>query len=282
MFPSRALFRAAILLAVAGTVAFPTAIQAQGSADTAKKIIDGLKDKVDAGKTIKPNPDTGKGPQLPTDIGEIPTDDAAVKFAKNWPQIIAKRKGDKLSDEDAAILKAMSSTVKADFVKQPFQEVVKLLEERSGAKIVIDPNALKEAEIDYSTPVTLEAKKVTLRTALKKILGDVGLAYIVKKGMVQVVTPEVAQKTMTTKAYYVGDLIPPPLPGANPAASLARQKWFANQIMAMIVNTIEPDSWQANGNGLGTISYSPATQQIIIRQTAEAHLSLQSSFGGGK
>jgi len=140
---------------------------------------------------------------------------------------------------------------------------------------------MKALEIDYSTPVSFQAKKVTFRTALKKVLGDVGLAYILKGGVVQVVTPQVAQSTMTTQSYYVGDLLPPPLPGTGPFFNAAREQHYANQIMQMIVMTVEPQSWAANGNGGGTIWYNAATKTIVIRNSAEMHLSFKSSFSGG-
>ena len=49
-------------------------------------------------------------------------------------------------------------------------------------------------------------KRATLRTVLRRILGDVNLAYIVKDEAIQVVTPARARETLSTRTYYVGDL----------------------------------------------------------------------------
>ena len=54
----------------------------------------------------------------------------------------------------------------------------------------------------------------------------------------------------------------------------------ANQLILMIMNTIEPASWQGVGErGYGTISYNPATMTLIVRQTAEMHYMLGGGLG---
>jgi hypothetical protein len=53
---------------------------------------------------------------------------------------------------------------------------------------------------------------------------------------------------------------------------MARTRYMAFEMMQMIVNTVEPSSWAANG-GKGTIWFDPVTQSIVIRNSAELHLS---------
>ena len=48
------------------------------------------------------------------------------------------------------------------------------------------------------------------------------------------------------------------------------------QMMDLIVNTVEPASWQVNG-GWGTISFHEPSMSLIIRAPAEFHY----QFGGG-
>ena len=57
------------------------------------------------------------------------------------------------------------------------------------------------------TPVKLQMKNVATRSILKKILGELNLTYIMKDESIMVMTPERAKNTLTTRTYYVGDLI---------------------------------------------------------------------------
>ncbi len=184
-----------------------------------------------------------------------------------------------LTEEDRAMLKALNSTVSVKFVKQPLGDVIEFLHDRTGQTIVVDPAALKRLKLDHSTPVTLEAKKIPVRVALKKLLGDLALAYIDKNGIIQVVSPQVAQNSLTTRSYYIGDLLPLP-PGANPAAHAARLKWLARGVIHKIADTIEPDSWQASGHGPGTLSYNPATRSIVVHNSGEVQLFVEASLSG--
>ena len=45
----------------------------------------------------------------------------------------------------------------------------------------------------------MRAKKVTLRTVLKKVFGDLGLTYIIKDATIEVMTPERAKNFTVTE-----------------------------------------------------------------------------------
>ena len=83
-----------------------------------------------------------------------------------------QRKANKLSKEETALLKALNSTLSVDFDKNSFKQVMEYLSEKAGVNIFPDSGSLKDAGVEYDTPVTFKAGKVTVRTALKKILGD--------------------------------------------------------------------------------------------------------------
>jgi hypothetical protein len=185
-----------------------------------------------------------------------------------------------LTDDEKALIKAMKTELTPDFNKVPFQDVIKLLEEKTGVTIVIDPNALKALKIDATTPVTFASKnKVTLRATLKKILGDLGLAYILKDGIIQVVTPQVAENALATRTYYVGDRIPPG-PGMWPFGKTVHEQFFGNRIAQRIVLTVDPQSWAVNGKGKGTIQYKAVSKCLVISNSMEVHLNIKASMAG--
>jgi hypothetical protein len=251
-----------------------------GASDVAKQLIDSNKSGL--GK-YNSKPKGNPFDVLPSDIGDIP-ENGYQSFGKDWKQktelkLAMKKK--LLTEDEAKLIKAMNSYMTLDIDKMPFEDAIKYLVDKTGIDIIIDPNAMKDLMIDYGTPVSLKAKnKLTFRVALKKILGDVGLAYILKGGIVQVVTPQTAQSTMTTQVYSIASVLPPPIPGQGYYFNAIREQAYANQIMQMIVMSVEPSSWAVNG-GKGTIMYNPASKSITVTNSAEMHLNSKAALSGG-
>jgi hypothetical protein len=126
---------------------------------------------------------------------------------------------------------------------------------------------------------------MSLRTALRKFLGDNGLTYVIKDEAIYVTTPRRAREMMETRAYYMGDLVAGVGPFGNgvrwgPQVAQAQMMENANQIMQLVRSSIDPDSWAPNG--AGSIAFDPITMSLVVRQSAEVHAMLKSSMGGGK
>ena len=123
----------------------------------------------------------------------------------------------------------------------------------------------------------MKNKNVTLRTVLRKVLGDLGLAYIIKDGSIQVTTPLRAKETLTVRTYYLGDMALVTdfrLPAVLTQLQAVQN---ASQIIDAIQSSIDPQSWRANG-GTGTILFDPRTLSLVVKQSAEVHFML----GGGR
>jgi hypothetical protein len=212
-----------------------------------------------------------------TDEAAIPTDKPIV-FASSYAYRAAQRGKPQLTDKEKTLIKALNSVLSVDYDKKPLKDVIADLNERTGQAIVIDEQTLKEANIEYDDPVTFKAKKVTFRTVLKKILGDRGLTFIIQEGTIQVMTTQRAREHLVTRAYPIGDLATamdmrfPPL--------LRRLQMLQNvgQLIDLIQNNVDPQSWQVNG-GPGTISFYEPTMSLVIRQTAEMHYQLGGALG---
>jgi hypothetical protein len=118
-------------------------------------------------------------------------------------------------------------------------------------------------------------RRVELRTALRKVLGEVGLTYIVEKETIHVLTPAEAKKKMTVRTYYLGDLAGAVDFTFGPAFSGATMAQSVAELIRMIVGTVEPDSWKINNpEAEGTIIYNPSSYSLIIKQSAEIHYML--------
>jgi hypothetical protein len=199
----------------------------------------------------------------------VPRND--FEFPKDWKGRIQNRNGSndvRLTAKEQAILRTMDSTRSVSFKNSRFEDVIEYLQTAIGLPIVLDKTALDETGITYDTPVTLQVKGVTVRSLLRKILGDLGLTYVIRDQTVQVVTPQQAREMLVVRVHYVGDLLF--------GGELARQVQAA-QLIQLITETIDPPSWEVNG-GSGKIFYDDLRRSLVIKQSAELQPVLSSGL----
>jgi len=206
------------------------------------------------------------------------------RFTKYFEERAKKRKdGPKLTTEEVALLKALNSTISADFKDASLKEVLEFIDAKTDSKlnIFLDQNSIKEAGVDYESKVTFKGKSVKMRTLLKKVFGDLGLTFAIKDAAVQVITPDRIKDYMVQRAYPVGDLISPVANARMP--QLAQKAYMYNQaqdLMRTIMNMVEPSSWQGvSEKGYGTITYNEGTMSIVVNHTAEMHYMLGGALG---
>jgi hypothetical protein len=212
---------------------------------------------------------------------------------KNWKRITEARKGVALTAKEKALLAALNEPVKADFRNVKLTEVIDYLATVSKQTIVVEKEALKDANVNYedATVNFVSPRSVSMRTALRKILLDNGLTYVIKDELIYVTTPQKARDLMVTRVYPIGDLITGiDSFGTNglknlPAGVANNEVAAANMIIDMIKSSTDPDSWapdnRAGGFGKGTITYSPLNKALIIRQSSEIQLMMKGTLGGG-
>ncbi len=190
-----------------------------------------------------------------------------------WKQITEMRK-EKIDPKELTVLKALNSTLSIDFNNAKFRDVIDFLQERTALNIFLHEGSLKENMIEYDDPVTLKVTKATVRSILRKVLGDKGLTYVIEEGSLQVMTVQKARDKMTVRVYGVDDLvnanIDPRINQFNPF--LAQQMKAQNGLFLanMMMTTIDPTYWQPAG-GNGTIVFEPLTNSLVVRASAEMH-----------
>jgi hypothetical protein len=193
----------------------------------------------------------------------------------DWLEKSKKRSPEaKLTAKEKALLEALKKLVPVDYNMATFQSVLDDLSKKLGGQtILIDKQALEEANVTYDTPITLRFNKpVSARTALKKVLADVGLTYVIRKETIEVTTVARAREMLTTRTYYLGDLVGV----GNPLLPAVANQFQMIQAIGTIINQIQgidPESWEGRG-GPGTISFDPVRMALIIRQSAEMHYML--------
>jgi hypothetical protein len=199
---------------------------------------------------------------------------------EKWREITKARTKSLATEKEKAILKALESPVTIMFEGSTLESAIDYLQTLSGVTIILDKATLDRAGINYDTPVNVKKMRVSLRTALRKVLSDFGLTYIVEKETIHVLTNDEAKSKMTVRTYYLGDIA-----GATDftfGAAFSRLQMAQNvaSLIKTIVETVEPDSWQINNpEAKGTIGFDPVHLTLIVKQSAEVHYML-GGFGG--
>lgn len=167
------------------------------------------------------------------------------------------------SPADEKVMRALKSTTEMVFTETPLKEVLDRLKERHKIEIQMDSKAFEETGIGTDSPVTIDLKGVSLRSALQVVLKKLSLTYEIRGGMLIVTTPEEAENHLETKVYPVGDLVLPE--GATDGA----QADF-DSLIDLITSTIKPTTWDEVG-GPGSAKVFENRMSIVLSQTQEVH-----------
>jgi hypothetical protein len=139
-----------------------------------------------------------------------------------WEQLTLRRKkyasvdlAGKSGSSETRILQALDHETTFDYLDQPFKDVIEDISFSHNIPIVIDTKALEDFGIDTGTPITRTLKGISLRSALRLMLNELELTYIIKDEVLQITTPENAEAQLITKVYPVGDLVIPIISGGG-------------------------------------------------------------------
>jgi tetratricopeptide (TPR) repeat protein len=160
------------------------------------------------------------------DKSSIPfPDDPPIVYidAEKWQQLTARRK-DKYSSMDLAkvsptekkLKEALKSETSLDFVEQPLSVIIDYLKDFHKIQIQLDRKALEGGAVTSETPVTVNLKGIPLKSALRRMLRDLDLTFVIKKededAWIVITTKEEADTNTDyfwNKAYPVADLVVP-------------------------------------------------------------------------
>ncbi len=162
---------------------------------------------------------------------------------------------------DARIEKALASPTEMNFTDSPLTDVVLYLKDMHGIQIQLDGRAMSEAGIDTSTPVTINLKGVSLRSALDLMLRDLNLTWTVTDEVLLITTPEGADGMLTRRVLNVSDLVV----CKNSKGDL----WDDyDSLIHMIESTVAPTTWH-NVGGPGAIVAADfgSAKALVVAQT---------------
>jgi len=107
------------------------------------------------------------------------------------------------------IFAALEDDTRLEFIETPLSQVIDFLKDQHDINIEIDTKALDDIGIGSDSPITRNLRGISLRSALRLMLKDLGLTYVVRDEVLLITTPEEAESKLVTKVYPVGDLVLP-------------------------------------------------------------------------
>jgi tetratricopeptide (TPR) repeat protein len=139
-----------------------------------------------------------------------------------WEELTLRRK--KYASIDLArsggaeqrIFEALTDETIFEFIETPLSDVITFLETQHDIQIELDNKALDDIGIDPNTTVSKNLRGISLRSALRLMLKDLELTYVVRDEVLLITTPEEAESKLVTKVYPVGDLVLPITSGGSP------------------------------------------------------------------
>ncbi len=159
------------------------------------------------------------------ELSHIPTpDEPPILYPdpETWQLLTERRKKYKAVDltdnspAEAKIIAALDDKTELDFAEQPLADVVEYLKERHGIEIQLDVKALTDAGLGSDTPITRNLKGISLRSALRLMLSELDLTYVIRDEVLSITSKTEAENLLSTRVYPVADLVVPiPAPRAG-------------------------------------------------------------------
>ena len=161
---------------------------------------------------------------LQVELSHVPfPDDPPIVYPgpEVWQLITERRKKFKAVDlkengpSEVKILAALDDKTELDFAEQPLSDVIDYLKNRHNIEIQLDKKALADAGVGSEVPVTRTIKGITLKSALKLLLGEFDLSYVLRDEVLMITSKTEAEQMLSNRVYPVADLVVPIAPPRN-------------------------------------------------------------------
>ena len=154
-------------------------------------------------------------------------------------------------------------------------------------RLLAEAEAAGEPEPTAMTLATaMPDGRVSARTVLRALLQSQGLTFVVKDNIIQVVTIEKAQSMLTTKAYYIGDIVQAmgPFGGAVKWGTYLDYQQTESNVKMIVesIRGVDPMAWRERTGGPSSVTFHYPSMSIIVKAPAEVHATLGSKLGAGK
>jgi tetratricopeptide (TPR) repeat protein len=153
------------------------------------------------------------------DVAAIPfPDEPPITYpnATRWKELTKSRKrfavvnNYKPGSNEERIYKAFEEKIgNFDFEETPLRDAIQVIRDEHRIPVVIDNKALEAANLTPDLPISAKLTDMSVRSALKNLLGQVDLTYVVKDEVLKITTREQAEQELEVRVYPVADLVLP-------------------------------------------------------------------------
>jgi hypothetical protein len=143
---------------------------------------------------------------------------------------------------DERVRAALAEDTSLEFIETPLQDVIEYLMDLHKINIEVDQKSLEEVGLDREMPVTRNLKNVSLRSALRLVLRESDLTFMVRGGVLIITTPETAESEMITRVYPIAGLV-----REQDALADADRKADAGELLQVITGFVQPATWEEVG-----------------------------------
>lgn len=228
-----------------------------------------------------------KGLLLISQTDEVQRDvEALLKALRAFPRLeeaaTPKAGGDRrsrtveLADNAAKrrIDEKLGNEISVEFVDTPLGDVVDYIQQEIQEPVIIDERALEDAGLASSSEiVTTSLKGVSIRSALRLILANLGLTYAVRHEALVITTQEEAENSLTTRLYSAVDLI-----DVVDATDYEQIKVELKELADTLMAIISPESW-SNVGGPAVLGVYASRGVLVCSNTADVHERMESLLG---
>lgn len=192
---------------------------------------------------------------------------AADPFSSEPPKIAAKKtpagpKPQRPASSNERVREALHSPTQMEFVDTPLHDAVNFLKDLHQIEIQLDHRALEDAGVGSDTPVTRTLNGLPLKSALKIMLGDLDLAYVVQNDVMLITTQDKASEMCEVRVYDVTKLVAPD----------AKAEEILQTLTMLLSETVQRTvDGEIVSSGLQRIRIVPLRDLLVILASQEEH-----------
>jgi uncharacterized membrane protein YgcG len=134
-----------------------------------------------------------------------------TELRKKWKSVDLRRN----SPNEQRIYEELDKLTNIQFPGNPLSDVIQYIQEYHQIPIQMQTRVLEDAGVATDTEVELSISGISLRSALKLLLEDVGgvaLTYVIEDEVMKITTVEEADNKLQVRVYPVADLVVTILP----------------------------------------------------------------------
>ncbi|MCH7726559.1 MAG: hypothetical protein IH991_08790 [Planctomycetes bacterium] len=175
---------------------------------------------------------------------------------------------------EAAIEAALDKPWKLEFENTPLSDAAAAIDKAFEITTVIDVRALDTVGLGADTPISFSARNLTLRQALRHMLRDLELTFLIQDEVLQITT-EIGCESNHIRVYPVLDLLSEVR--AEDELELNPQEFGFESLIEAITATIDVETW-ADVGGPGTITEVEGLGVLVVSQTLQVHENVEKLF----